>query len=366
MTSYEENIEAAPSGEAEGRALSRRKRLVFTALTLLIMTAVCLVCLEAGLRIYCLLKPNADVEFFRYASLMKASSTDSRVVFMHQPKMKLRLMGVEVETNSRGFRDIEYSARKPEGVTRIGLLGDSVTFGWGVPYGARFSEIIEDRWNASPQAPFEVINTGHGNYNSSQQYAMLEDFLGGDDLDGVIQVWYINDAEPLPAHRDAPWYTHFYTSIFFWSKLDLIERRFGERKSYVDYYRDLYDEDAPGAAAFNLALRRTGEWARKRNVPWFFVVLPEFHGFEDGGPFSGVYEKVRRMAADAGAVVVDVTGDFRGRDPATVWVAYNDVHPNAAGHAIIAEGILKRVDPAGFVRRTGARQTTVSAAGPER
>jgi lysophospholipase L1-like esterase len=354
MSSYEEEIGAAPPDEAPGDVLSGRRRLLFTALTLLIMLAVCLGCLEAGLRIYCHFKPNADVEFFRYANLMKAGATDSRVVFMHEPRMKLRLMGVDVETNSRGFRDIEYPARKPAGTKRIGLLGDSVTFGWGVPYGSRFSEIIEDRWNASGQAPFEVVNTGHGNYNSSQEYAMLEDLLGGDDLDGVIQVWYINDAEPLPTHRDAPWYSHFYTYIFFWSKFDLISRRAGERKTYDDYYRDLYAEGAPGAAAFKQALRQTGEWARGRHVPWVFVVLPEFHSFDDGR-FNGVYDEVRRTAAEAGAVVVDVTGDFKGQDPASVWVAYNDVHPNAKGHAIIAEGILKRVDPSVFARRAEAR-----------
>jgi lysophospholipase L1-like esterase len=178
--------------------------------------------------------------------------------------------------------------------------------------------------------------------------------LGGDDLVGVIQVWYINDAEPLPTHRDAPWYSHFYTYIFFWSKFDLISRRAGERKAYDNYYRDLYAEGAPGGPAFKQALRQTGEWARGHHVPWVFVVLPEFHSFDDGR-FSGVYDEVRRTAAEAGAVVVDVTGDFKGQDPASIWVAYNDVHPNVRGHAIIAEGILKRVDPSLFARRAEAR-----------
>jgi lysophospholipase L1-like esterase len=356
MTSYEEKIEALPPTNEQGKAaMSPRRTFVFTTLTLLLVVVICLVGLEVGLRVYCLIKPNADVEFFRYASLMKANVNGSRVVFMHQPNMSLRLMGVDVQTNSRGFRDVEYAAQKGPGTKRIGLIGDSVTFGWGVPYGQRFSEIIESRWNAPGSAPVEVINTGHGNYNTTQESAMLEDYLSADDLDGVIQVWYINDAEPLPTHRDAPWYSHFYTSIFYWSKYDLVVRRAGNRKNYVDYYRDLYVEGSPGGPDFKQALQRTGDWTRRHNVPWVFVVLPEFHNFDEHNPFSNVYEEVKRTAAQAGAVVVDVTGDFRGQDPSSIWVAYNDVHPNAKGHAIIAEGILKQVDPKVFLRQPAGR-----------
>jgi hypothetical protein len=60
------------------------------------------------------------------------------------------------------------------------------------------------------------------------------------------------------------------------------------------------------------------------------------------------------VAAEHGAVVVDAVSSFRGTDPASIRVAYNDVHPNATGHAIIAEAILTAVDPALFVRRPAA------------
>jgi len=355
LTLYEKEIEVPPSEDEQEEAIPPRRKFLFTTLTLLLVAVVCLVGLEAGLRVYCLVKPNADVEFFRYANLMKANVNGSRVVFMHQPNMKLHLMGVDVETNSRGFREVEYAARKEPGTKRIGLLGDSITFGWGVPYGQRFSEIIENRWNTPGSAPVALINTGHGNYNSTQEDAMLEDYLSADDLDGVIQIWYINDAEPLPVHRDAPWYSHSYAYIFLWSKYDLMVRRAGNRKNYVDYYRDLYKEGSPGLPEFKQALQRTGDWTRRHNVPWIFVVLPEFHNFDDNNPFSDIYDEVKRTAASAGAVVVDVTGDFKGQDPASIWVSYNDVHPNAKGHAIIAEGILKRVDPTIFVRQPSGR-----------
>lgn len=333
----------------EDLSIPRWKRVSFSALAVLLAVAIALAGLELGLRIYCAVKPNADVEFFRYANLMKASNPDLHVGFMHQPNTKLRLMGVDVEINSRGFRDVEHPQQKAPGTTRLALLGDSVTFGWGVPYGQRYSELIAQRWNEASPNKFELICTGHGNYNSRQEYSILSDYLANDNLDGVIQFWYINDAEPLPHHRDAPWYSHFYTAIFFWSKADLLQRRLGGRQNYVDYYRGLYEDGAPGLTDFKQALAQTGAWTSERKIPWVFVVMPEFHDFSDGGPFAGVYEYAKKAAADAGAIVIDVTPDFKGQDPRTIWVAPNDVHPNAKGHAIVADAVARKLDPSLFI-----------------
>jgi lysophospholipase L1-like esterase len=344
------------SAASEDMSLPRWKRVSFSALAVLLALVIAFAGLEIGLRIYCAVKPNADVEFFRYANLMKSSASDSQVGFMHQPNTNLRLMGVDVAINSRGFRDVEHPQQKAPGTTRIALLGDSVTFGWGVQYGQRYSEIIAQRWNEASPGKFELICTGHGNYNSRQEYGILSDYLAQDGLDGVIQFWYINDAEPLPHHRDAPWYSHFYTAIFFWSKTDLLQRRLGGRQNYVDYYRGLYQDGAPGLAAFKLALSQTGAWTREREIPWVFVIMPEFHDFSDGGAFAGVYEYAKKAAADAGAIVVDVTSDFKGQDPRTIWVAPNDVHPNAKGHAIIGDAVVKKLDPSLFIQNSSTKR----------
>lgn len=307
-----------------------------------------LVLVEGGLRVYTRLVPNADVEFVRYARLMKAAAPGSGAGFRHAPNARVRLMGVDVATDARGFRDEPRpDAAGPDGV-RLALLGDSVTFGWGVSYGERFSELLESRWSDRLGRPVELVNTGHGNYNAVQERAVLEESFAEERIAGVVQVWYINDAEPTPPHKDLPWWGHSRTAIFAWAKGDLLRRRLGARADFTDYYRDLYADDAPGFAAFREALRGVGEWTAARGLPWVFVVLPEFHGFAPDGPFAGVYARVAREARDAGAIVVDAVPAFAGEDPAAVRVAYNDVHPNAHGHAVIAEAVDRAVDPVLF------------------
>ncbi|MBZ0268480.1 SGNH/GDSL hydrolase family protein, partial [bacterium] len=298
---------------------------------------VCLVLLEVGLRVYSRITPNVDVEFYRYASLMKGAAPGSGVVFRHRPGAGETFFGVDVKINGHGFRDAEWTKPAP-GERTIALLGDSITFGWGVPYGERFSERLEEEWSRDG-APVTLLNTGHGNYNAVQEYATLAEAFADRPVDAVLQVWYINDAEPTPVHRDTPWYAHLHAAIFLWAKADLLQRRFGARENYVDYYRGLYRNDAPGYEAFAAALDSTGAWASRHGVPWIFVVLPEFHDFTPDGPFTDVYAQVARRATQAGARVIDATEAFAGTDPSTVWVAYNDVHPNAKGHRIIAGAI---------------------------
>jgi hypothetical protein len=246
--------------------------------------------LEGGLRLYSALRPNADVEFVRYARLMKKSAPGSATSFRHLPGAHARLMGVDVAIDRRGFRD-----EPKDAAVRIALLGDSITFGWGVPYGERFSEILEDEWSKDLGRSVDLINTGHGNYNAAQERAMLEEAFADETVDAVLQVWYVNDAEPTPPHRELPWYERFHTAVFVWAKADLLRRRLGARGTYVDYYLDLYRPDAPGLRAFEGALGGVGAWSRARGVPWVFVVLPEFHSFAPG-PFDEVYRRVGDLA----------------------------------------------------------------------
>jgi lysophospholipase L1-like esterase len=78
------------------------------------------------------------------------------------------LYGVNISTNSLGFRsDREYSQAKKENVTRILVIGDSITLGWGVNYKQTYPKLLENFLNkGSKDKQYEVINTGVGNYNS--------------------------------------------------------------------------------------------------------------------------------------------------------------------------------------------------------
>lgn len=62
----------------------------------------------------------------------------------------------EVVTNNLGFRDGPFRAEKPAGVRRVLLLGDSLTFGKGMPVEHRFSDLLRAR---APRR-VELLNAG--------------------------------------------------------------------------------------------------------------------------------------------------------------------------------------------------------------
>ncbi|NMB75667.1 MAG: hypothetical protein GYA21_11135 [Myxococcales bacterium] len=75
---------------------------------------------------------------------------------------------VEYRINSRGFRGPEVEIPKPQGVFRILLLGDSRTFGYGVPLEKHFSSVLQGYFRAT-----EVVNLGVSGYGVDQSLLAL-------------------------------------------------------------------------------------------------------------------------------------------------------------------------------------------------
>ncbi len=77
---------------------------------------------------------------------------------------------IEYAINAAGFRDREYPQEKPAGTFRILLLGDSHTFGFGIPLDKHFSKILEGYF-----ANVEVLNMGVNGYGLDQELLLMRD-----------------------------------------------------------------------------------------------------------------------------------------------------------------------------------------------
>ncbi|MBM4459436.1 MAG: hypothetical protein FJ011_17040 [Chloroflexi bacterium] len=76
---------------------------------------------------------------------------------------------VEYRINSQGLRGPETTYEKPAGVFRIVLLGDSRTFGFGVPIAQHYSTLLAGYFDK-----VEVINLGTSGYGVDQELLFLE------------------------------------------------------------------------------------------------------------------------------------------------------------------------------------------------
>jgi lysophospholipase L1-like esterase len=83
---------------------------------------------------------------------------------------------MHVKINSRGLRDREIGYAKPPNVFRIGLFGDSFTFGEGVQNHETYAKILEALLNTRVRrdTTIEVLNFGIGKTGTSHQLAFFQ------------------------------------------------------------------------------------------------------------------------------------------------------------------------------------------------
>lgn len=127
-------------------------------------------------------KANSSKNFFRLPeSIVISKSILPKSLGQFDPKLGWKLKPneeaysyvdgtiVRYKINSKGFRDNEFSYQKKAGVFRILLLGDSETFGYGLPLHKHFSKIIEGYFKN-----VEVINLGVSGYGVDQELILLK------------------------------------------------------------------------------------------------------------------------------------------------------------------------------------------------
>jgi lysophospholipase L1-like esterase len=325
-----------------------------------------LLILEFSLRLVFYHSKDFGMEMWKYAVQLKQPVSNPDLSFVHVPNGHAFLMGVEVEINSQGLRDHEYSFAKSSDVYRIMMLGDSTTFGWGVPLGSSAPKLLERRLNGSRFSGidrFEVINGGIGNYNTVQELAYYETFGKAFNPDLVILMFFINDPEPVPTERHYSLARRSYLFAFVASRLDTLLRSIGIRPNWETYYASLYDDDKPGFRACKRALANLATFPPSRRV--MVALLPELRQINnDSYPFKAQHLTIKNLLAAEGVPVIDLIDGLKDHGPeGGLWVTSADDHPNAKANTLIANQLQGWIVRELFLN---ARKTASDRLGPHR
>jgi lysophospholipase L1-like esterase len=105
--------------------------------------------------------------------------------------------------NADGLRDSVYARPKPDGVFRVVVLGDSVSFGYGVEEAEAYPQVLEELLSELvPDSRVEVVNLGVGGYNAYNEAKLLEGVGQGYEPDLVLVQFCINDLNDPTVHFD--------------------------------------------------------------------------------------------------------------------------------------------------------------------
>ena len=279
------------------------------------------------------------IEMWKYAVALKRPAADPAVGHEHRPNSAAYLMGTDVAVNAIGVRGSDVAKPKRPGTTRIAMLGDSVTLGWGVAQPATFSDVVQRRLNARGIAT-ETINLGVGNTNTVMEVAAFLNRIDQIDPDLVVLNYFINDAEPSPPPEAAPgWFARSLTMYpVLGGAWDGLKRRVLGAPDWKTYYRDLYRGGAPGWVAAQAAVQRLADVCRRRNIALVMANIPELRELAPY-PFGQVNDYITTLAASESLSLLDLLPVLARERPADLWVTAPDPHPNARAHALIGEAM---------------------------
>jgi GDSL-like lipase/acylhydrolase family protein len=280
-----------------------------------------------------------DVEMWRYARYVKKESALPGVVEEHRPLADAVLMGARVRTDGHGFRlpDPATAARRRPDDRQVVAIGDSLTFGWGVPEGETYADQLERLLAARCPRRATVHNAGIGNCNTAMEFARYRATVRPLHPAWVILGFFINDAEPdaVPSTNPLLWHS----ALAGLASTRLLQGSAVKLRDYRAYYHGLYADGQPGWERMQRALAGFGALLRADRTPATLVLLPELHRPRACGPFAGVYARVAALGRASGFEVIDPSRDFPPGPGDAFWVTPLDAHPNARAQAIFARAL---------------------------
>ena len=187
------------------------------------------------------------------------------------------------EFDSEGFFSIDSEQVHGSGRKKILVIGDSNTFGWGVPSKSAFSEVLDE---LRPDA--DVINLGVSGHTSFQGYGMLVKYFGRVKPDVIIASYGFNDRRVVPVEAAADNPKKFEREALC-HRFDLLRERIylfrivqiglsklGLLKSGGEQYLTVDARQAPTRVSpeqYRQNLEHIAQFCRERHVPLLFIVF---------------------------------------------------------------------------------------------
>ena len=366
------------------RRFPRNGNLLLLACSTLVSLAV----LEVGVRL--LLPPLHSEE-------MKVF--DAEIGKTLRPGYRGTELGVEIAINSHGLRSPETTLHKPEGTYRILVLGDSWTFGVGVPqekaYPQQLDGVLKQRF---PDRKTEVINAGVSGYETFNESVWFDRYGHKFEPDVVIIGFYpVNDIHDKKSKYERVAKDRAERPVWFF--LRNFPENYLRTYQYADYLRsqikrkarswlysrpvhdagpedldDLYDvewtslyrDDFKGWLTAKESLGKIADLAAKTDCHVILAVFPDIRSLKHYRTSlrQEFYAKLERVALDFGIEVIDMAPclyPYEGReDRISLFQTKGSTHLNSEGYRLMAEYLADRLTQVMQPRGNLAEQESVS------
>ncbi|HWP65479.1 MAG TPA: GDSL-type esterase/lipase family protein [Candidatus Limnocylindria bacterium] len=311
----------------------------------------------------------------RFPRRLFMPSDDARLPYVMRPGVETVVRGVPVRVNALGLRGPEIAPTPAPGVRRVLALGDSATFGQGLPVEQAFPAVLERELDARTGQQWEVVNAGVEGYNTAAELAWLERQGLALAPEIVVVGFNLNDFDHAPVlgrlgvltsdrtQRMSPaspanW-SEFYLVLRWLARSAMAWLR-GEPGSVVlgrppegafyqldryasalrkAYYREPTDERWQ---VLEESLSGLGAVTRARGIRLVIAIIPDGDQVGVAEPDLTPQRKLAALCARAGLECLDLHPAFAAH--ADRGPLFRDImHPNAAGQELIARALADRL-----------------------
>jgi lysophospholipase L1-like esterase len=322
--------------------------------------------------------------------------------FRYAPNQSAFTADKPFRTNAAGLRGPERPWKKPAGLRRVLVLGDSVAMGYGVREEDAFPAVLERELNREGSGRIEVINAGVAAYSTGQEVTYFLDEGIRYQPDAVVVGLYWNDVSDksdvqvkptgvlidAEGRRRASWVRRLLQSPTLYEIRNALKRsralyligfqlrqlraRFEPDPTREKQMAVLLGTDAPDVVAgfgeIERQLARLAAACRAAGIRLLVAVLPMPQQLELSFPHAGYQSVVADICARQGLDCLDLLPAFRAEfhGHESLFIGYDGDHPNERGHAVIAralrEPVASRLVPPP-AQGTGSTESSVGGAG---
>jgi len=264
-------------------------------------------------------------------------SNNEVLMWEYRPSSVGDKYGAVIETNEHGFRDVSHTLEKPDGISRIAFVGDSVTLGIGVENDATFTRLFDREIKARGSSEtVETLSFAVDGYSAIQVIELIRAKATAFDPDTVIYVMCMNDFDFVRASGQKIKYFKKPESFFLRTVERVYLKYFG-----VDYYEYYFENNWDLVLAEILSIR--GELA-ETGADFRVAIMPVFRADDSSGHYSiqALHDNLTTTLRSNDIDVIDLLGILDGVErPADL--ANGELHLNEAGHQVVATRFVEEL-----------------------
>ncbi len=347
---------------------SKIKKTFFTITGIFISVSLTLIVLEISTRLFYEFRFPVRNDF----SLVKTYriSKNKNLIYELVPGSVIKYDGVTYKINKYGFRDFNYSTKKPNNVKRIAIVGDSITYGWKVKIKNTFHKQLEEMLNTRTKTLWEVLGFGIVGYTTQQEYYLIKDKVLKFSPDIIILQMCPNDYERsvsikkymkknkiiLTRYKDFPIpYVFGHNNISYFMMKKSYFFRFLNLRTYWFVKKYLNNKFSPKEYFFigeqnGLEyLSKIIRMLKERKIKLFVVIFP--YRLKSGNKkykYSHFHDITKKVLQQKNVKYLDLYKPFNVPPRDDIWVD-QVCHPNKRGFKIATELTFEQLYKNGYL-----------------